>query len=404
MKVIQVNCVYEEGSTGKITADIHRYLEQAGIESKVLYGRGNALPEENVIRLCGNLYGKINNAASRVTGLMYGGCRFSTDRAIAIIERERPDIVHLQCINGYFLNIYRLITWLKERKIPTVLTLHAEFMYTANCGYALECNRWKQGCGKCPRLKKETKTLFFDRTNRSWCLMKNAFDGFNKLTVVSVSPWLQERAMQSPILADKKHCVIFNGLDTKNVFHPYDTVDIKRQYELQNKKIIFHVTPRFSTAKGHMKGGYYVLKLAERMRNLPVKFVIAGNYDPEINVPDNVLLLGHVSDQKILAKFYSMADITLLTSQKETFSMVTAESLCCGTPVVGFKAGAPEQITIEEFSTFVEFGDLDRLQAAAEQWINIEQPKEMTLIAASKYDKTIMCREYERLYQNAVTF
>ena len=39
--------------------------------------------------------------------------------------------------------------------------------------------------------------------------------------------------------------------------------------------------------------------------------------------------------------------------------MVTAESLCCGTPVVGFKAGAPEQIAIKEFSEFVEYGDLN---------------------------------------------
>ncbi len=34
--------------------------------------------------------------------------------------------------------------------------------------------------------------------------------------------------------------------------------------------------------------------------------------------------------------------------------MVTAESLCCGTPVVGFTAGGPESIAIDAFSNFVE--------------------------------------------------
>lgn len=72
-------------------------------------------------------------------------------------------------------------------------------------------------------------------------------------------------------------------------------------------------------------------------------------------------MLGKITDQELLAKYYSMADVTLLTSKKETFSMVTAESLCCGTPVVGFKAGAPEQIAIKEFSEFVEYGDLNSL-------------------------------------------
>lgn len=42
--------------------------------------------------------------------------------------------------------------------------------------------------------------------------------------------------------------------------------------------------------------------------------------------------------------------------------MVTAESLCCGTPVVGFLAGGPESIAIEKFSAFVEYGDLNAIK------------------------------------------
>ena len=57
-----------------------------------------------------------------------------------------------------------------------------------------------------------------------------------------------------------------------------------------------------------------------------------------------------VEDQSELAAFYSLADVTLLTSEKETFSMVCAESLCCGTPVVGFQAGAPEGISLPAVS------------------------------------------------------
>ena len=64
-----------------------------------------------------------------------------------------------------------------------------------------------------------------------------------------------------------------------------------------------------------------------------------------------------------------MANLTLLTSYRESFSMVTAESLCCGTQVAGFMAGAPETIAIPEYSTFVEYGNIDLLQTKVMQYL-----------------------------------
>ena len=100
MKVLQVNCVYKKGSTGKITYDLHKGLLDAGINSVVCYGRGALVKEPRVYKTCPEWYSKLNNAWSRVTGIMYGGCFFSTDKLISIIKKEKPDIVHLQCING----------------------------------------------------------------------------------------------------------------------------------------------------------------------------------------------------------------------------------------------------------------------------------------------------------------
>ena len=177
---MQINCVYNLGSTGKIVYDLHNELKANGIESVVCYGRGKKVKEENVYKTCGELYSKLNNLWSRITGIMYGGCLISTNKLFRIIKKEKPDIVHLHCLNGYFVNIYRLITFLKNNNYKTVLTLHAEFMYTANCGHALECDKWKTGCGKCPRLRSETKSWFIDGTAKSWKKMKRAFQGFDK--------------------------------------------------------------------------------------------------------------------------------------------------------------------------------------------------------------------------------
>ncbi len=399
MKVLQANCVYKKGSTGKITYDIHSELLKQGIESVVCYGRGEKINEPHVYKTCGEVYSKINHLLSEFTGVMYGGCFFSTNKLIKIIKKEKPDVVHLQCINGYFVNIYRLVTWLKKHDVKTVLTLHAEFMYTANCGYALDCDKWQTGCGHCPRLKQETKSFFVDGTHKSWMKMKKAFYGFNdNLVVTSVSPWLMERAKLSPILNDKKHEVVLNGVNT-DVFHFYDTSELRSQMGLNGVKVIFHATSSFDDNINNIKGGYYVLKLAEKMLDENVKFVVAGNYPDGLKVPSNVILLGKVSDQELLAKYYSMADVTLLTSKKETFSMVTAESLCCGTPVVGFKAGAPEQIAIPEYSAFVDFGDLDSLREEVKGKISSNILIEKIVLEASKkYSKKKMVVDYVGIY------
>lgn len=396
MKVLQVNCVYKKGSTGKITYDLHQGLLAAGMESVVCYGRGELVNEPGVYKTCPEWYSKVNNALSRITGVMYGECFFSTNKLISIIKREKPDIVHLQCINGYFVNIYRLVTWLKKSNIKTVLTLHAEFMYTANCGHALDCEKWKTGCGACPRRKSETKSILLDGTSRSWKKMKNAFDGFNdSLIVTSVSPWLMKRAKQSPILADKKHCVVLNGLDA-DVFHPYDTDDLRKKYNCVEKKVVFHATPAFSADPNHFKGGYYVLELARRMPD--VQFIVAGHCIEEIHPPKNVILLGRIADQKELARYYSMADVTVIASKRETFSMIVAESLCCGTPVVGFKAGGPEQIALPEYSRFVEYGDVEQLQSEIIKMQSLKEEGMLSEKAIQKYATSKMLSDFINAY------
>lgn len=394
MKVLQINCVYNSGSTGKITAVLHHELRKKGIESKVCFGRGTTCDDIDVNKICGELSSKWYHFISKLTGVMYGGCWYSTYRLIKIIEKENPDIVHLQCINGYFVNIYRLLDYLKQKKQATVLTLHAEFMYTGGCGYSVDCEKWKSlpGCGDCPVWKQETGSLFCDGTRSMWKKMYQAFDGFNNLKIVSVSPWLMERAKASSILKNKDHDVVYNGVDT-SIFHVHPV-------ETKERKIVFHASPYFNDELDHIKGGYYVLELAKRVPD--VQFVVAGTYSIKGGIPENVVLLGKVSCQEELAQWYSRADLTLLTSKRETFSMICAESLCCGTPVVGFKAGAPEQISLEEYSEFVEYGNLDLLEKTVRVWLNKDKAEEIARCAKERYSKEVMTQRYIEVYNKLI--
>ena len=131
-----------------------------------------------------------------------------------------------------------------------------------------------------------------------------------------------------------------------------------------------------------------------------VKIVVAGAFDENIDVPGNVILLGRISDQTLLARYYSMADVTVIASKKETFSMIVAESLCCGTPVVGFFAGGPEKIALNEYSKFVEYGDIEKLADATMNMVSgCTKSEEISKKALEKYSKKIMAQEYLCAYR-----
>ena len=391
MKILQVNNVYGEKSTGKLTMELHNGLLQAGHESLVVYGRGNGNPGKGIIRLCPEWYGKMNALLARITGLCYGGCLFSTNRLLAIIRREKPDVVHLQCINGNFVNIYRLVGWLKKNKMKTVVSLHAEFMYTANCGHAFSCEQWKEGCKKCPDSRKATKSWFFDRTGYSWKKMKAAFAGFEEHCIICpVSPWTESRARLGSILKGLAFQTVFNGVNVDS-FHGNVRASVTE------KPVVLNVTAHFSEEPTHPKGGWYVLELAKRMPD--VEFWVAGTADKVSNCPANLRLLGVIADQKELAHLYRTARLSLIVSQRETFSMPCAESLCCGTPVAGFMAGAPEQISLPEYSEFVQLGELEELETVIRKWLDKDVDRtELASAAAKAYSCETMVRNFMDIY------
>lgn len=399
MRLLQINTVYKVGSTGKIVYEIHRLLQEQGNDSFVIHGRGNNYSETNVFKTSPEWDGKLQALYARVTGDFYGGALFSTYLLIKRIKKIAPDVVHLHLMNGNYVNNYKLLMYLAENNYKTVITLHAEITYTGICEHAFDCERWKSGCGKCPQIFKKYKSLFFDRTATEWKKKAKAFSMFNSLTLVSVSEWLQKRAKLSPMFKNRDFHVVGNGVDTL-IFKHQETQSLRNKLGLINQKIILHVTPSF---KSPVKGGEHVLEIARRFENEDVKVIIVGYNDNVKYLPSNVISINHTNSQYELAQYYSMANLTLMTSKLETFSMVCAESLSCGTPVVGFKAGAPEHISISEYSEFVANGDIDALEHTVRKWLLLEiLPNDVIHKGNDRYSVVNMVEGYKKIYENII--
>lgn len=397
--LIDVNC--KNSSTGRIVYDLYTKLRETGHEAAVCYGRGQRIREPNIYKFGLDWETALHALLTRLTG--YTGCFsfFSTRRLLKFIRKFRPDAVHIHELHAYFVNIKPLLSYLKKAGIKTVFTLHCEFMYTGKCGHAMECEKWKTLCADCPRVGDYPKSLLFDRTGHMFLEKKALYEGFDKLHVTAPSGWLMDRAKQS-MLADKPSTVIPNGIDT-DTFYPRNTADLRQRHGIENEKIIVHVTADFSADPDHIKGGYYVIALARRLLAMgsDTRVIVAGQYPQDLKVPENMTMLGRITDKKLLAQYYAMADVTLLTSKRETFSMVCAESLCCGTPVVGFRAGAPEQIALPEFSRFVDHGDEDALFHAVANLLQKGKASDIFQRASQRYDSRRVVDAYMRLYENA---
>ena len=267
--LIDVNC--KGSSTGKIVYDLYTNLRADGRTAAICYGRGVNIEEENIYKFGLDWETNIHAGLSRITGYNGYFSFFSTKRLINYIEQFKPDLIHINELHAYFVNIKPLIEYIKSKNIPVVWTFHCEYMYTGKCGYAYECCKYQNECGGCPAIKDYPKSQWFDKTKQMLGRKKNLLGDWN-FTIVTPSQWLADRVKTS-FLKDKEIKVIHNGIDT-NVFHPVDANDLKRKLNISDKsKVVLAVAPDIMSER---KGGKWVLKLADKMKDENVFVVLVG--------------------------------------------------------------------------------------------------------------------------------
>lgn len=407
MKVVIVNWVYNWGSTGYILRDIKNSLENSGHQVYTACGINRGEKEKDVFEFSTSREMSFYRRLMRIGWPKFKGSYFGYKKLIRYINQKRPDIVHIHLLHCGCVDLYRLFEYLGKNKIKTVITHHAELYYTGSCNYSYECNGFMENqCLNCKSKFWATGSYLYRNPNRLWKKMHKAFSNFNPQNAIStsVSPWVKNRLEKSAITSHIPCEVVMNGIDVK-IFKPTSpSLVLKERLNNILDNYVVYISAKFDPInKNDIKGGYYLVEVAKMLHDVNFVVVATENFNTE-SLPSNVILWGKAKDQKELAELYSNAKLTILTSKKETFSMICAESLCCGTPIVGFKSGGPETIALSNYSTFVDYGNIQSLSNCVKETISRTfDRKAISTEAINRYSKEEMTRNYIEVYEKMLS-
>lgn len=361
MKILQINAVYGAGSTGKMARDISDKLVSSGHQSYVMWAINCKNEDENTacIRIGSTLDHKIHALLYRIFGGQGMYSRHATRKACKKIKEISPDVVHLHNLHSNFIHIPTLFEFLAKHNIPTLITLHDCWFLGGYCMHYKNhnCSNWREDCRDCPAVSGRFKKT----VEKQFALRRKLYSDFKHLAVNGVSMWTKEAAECSILKSASRIECIYNWVDT-NIFAPRDCADeIKRKYGIpKERKLILGVSQVWYPEKGVDS----FLYLAERFSD--VADILLVGEDKGVPSAKNIHCIGFAANTDELVDLYSAADVLVNASNAETFGLVTAEAMACGTPVVSYSNGGSSELITDECGVVVQNGNKEELAAGIE--------------------------------------
>jgi len=388
MKLIQINTVYNTASTGRIVEGISEAARRREHEPRAVYGRSSPHGPTATYRVAA-LPDQLSHAAYSYTADAHGlGSRRATRRLLHWLDQEKPDIVGLHNLHGYYLNVPMLFDYLRENAIPVVWTLHDCWAFTGHCSYfdRFDCRKWQTECHDCPMTRYYPRALI-DRSTRNHQWKKRALSGLGELTLVTPSRWLAEHVGGS-FLAQYPVRVIPNGIDLE-WFRPVGPAR-------GDRVTILGVANGWDDRKGLLD----FIRLRELLpTNWRIVLVGLGRAQAR-SLPEGIEGLERTESIDELVRLYSKAAVYVNPTWSENFPTTNIEALACGTPVVTYRTGGSPESVPEGCGAVLERGDVYALAAAVRSLI-ASDPDELRArcreVAESEYDRDFRFEEYVRL-------
>ena len=365
---------------------------------------------KNGFEICGLSYGDFNldnfeslkggpleqffyKAVTKVNG-NDGFSNGTTKRKILkFLNYQKPNLICLNNLHGHYIHSPTVLKWAKDHNVPLVWIVHDDWPLTGRCAMTITCEKWKSGCGHCPFKRRYPKTWLFDGSKKYWKIKHVLFgDQDLNLTMVTVSDWEKERLQSS--YPNREVLRIYNPLD-------YDLFSNSKDYfeEIKMAAKGRFVIGYSSDLISKVKGGHHLGDLFKYLDHSKYMIVAVGQ-DKERLLSNNVLHIEHLNGPSEMAKFYNSIDCLFIPTYCDSFSMVKAEALACGKPVVTFNTGGAPELIQDGINGFVvPQGDIH--QAAAKiNWIKTKGIDSLTCTqSVATLKKKKQAKEYVELFQ-----
>ena len=355
MKIIFINTLGQEGGAGRAAFRLLKGLQNNDIEGLMLAQsdtRGDPL-------LIGSKYffskkiAKFRKHLDSVPTIIYPrrkrvpfSSNFLPDGVSLKLLSLNPEIIHLHWISGNFIRIESFKSFQK----PIIWTMHDMWPFTGGCHFDFYCGKYRTGCGYCPILGSQSKRdLSHWNLNRKYKAWKNL-----KLTLVTPSNWLAQCVKKSLIFKNKKVYVIPNGLNLE-IYRPYNKKKVRTNFSLPiDKKLVLF--GGWFNISDERKGIKLIKSIIDNLIALgwkeKVELVTFGS-PLNITTEFKVHNLGPITNELILAKIYSMADVFVTPSLQDNLPNTVMEAIGCGTPCVAFNIGGMSDMIVHKKTGFL---------------------------------------------------
>ncbi|MDG5470625.1 N-acetyl-alpha-D-glucosaminyl L-malate synthase BshA [Jeotgalibacillus sp. ET6] len=225
----------------------------------------------------------------------------------------------------------------------------------------------------------------------------------DRVTTVSHALAKQTHELISP---DKKLDVIHNFIDER-VYRKVPAQELRKEYGISpDEKVIIHVS-NFRAVK---RVEDVIQSFAQIRKRRPAKLLLVGD-GPEMSVickkvnqleiKEHVLFLGKKEN---VEELYSLSDLMLLLSEKESFGLVALEAMACGVPCIGTNVGGIPEVISDGVNGFIcEVGDIENIVAKAEELLGDDEKYQKFSISCmntvnEQFHSTKIVKEYEEIY------